>query len=82
MRRLKVLLRRLLADIRASPLVEEGMLIGVSVITLALLLSLISGIFGGLKGLLHGSTNSFESIFNEIVKELDKIWEYITNLFS
>ncbi|MCD6095406.1 MAG: hypothetical protein J7J99_02425 [Thermoprotei archaeon] len=76
--RIKMLIR----DIKASPLVEEGMLIGLSLITLTMLLSMVTGIFGGLKGLFGHAQGGADSLFNEIAQQLDKIWQYIVNLFK
>jgi len=79
---IKKFLKRLIEDIRASPLVEEGMLIGVSIIMLTMLLSLISGIFGGVKNAFEGTNASMDSIFGQISEELNKIWEYVSSLFG
>ncbi|RLF16220.1 MAG: hypothetical protein DRJ66_03370 [Thermoprotei archaeon] len=75
-------LKYLIKDVRASPLIEEGMLIGLSLITLTMLLSMVTGIFGGLKGLFGQAQGGATSLFNEIAQQLDKIWQYIVNLFK
>lgn len=75
-------LKSLIRDVRASPLVEEGMLIGISIIMLTMLLSIVSGIFGGVREAFTGANSSMASIFEKIASELDKIWEYIASLFG
>ncbi len=82
MRRLRHVIKRLIEDIRASPLVEEGMLIGISIIMLTMLLSLVSGIFGGVKNALDGANGSMNSIFDQIASELNQIWQYVSGLFG
>ncbi|RLF20361.1 MAG: hypothetical protein DRN15_06995 [Thermoprotei archaeon] len=77
----KVVLK-LLKDKRASPLIEEGMLIGLSVITLTILLSIITGILGGLKSAYVGAESSFNNIIEQIIGELNKLWEYVTSILS
>ncbi len=82
MRRIRKFLESLIRETRASPLVEEGMLIGLSIIMLTMLLSIVSGIFGGVREAFAGANNSMNSIFQQIASELNKIWEYIANMFG
>jgi len=69
---LRRILRRiflLLKDKKASPLLEEGMLIGLAIMTLTVVFSIIVGILGGVQDIVKNlgfATEDFMNALNEL----------------
>ncbi len=69
------LLRRVLGDRRGSQLVEEGLLIGLSMMALVVIISMVSGLFSSLKGIYTSGHESLDKFIVDVLgKDLDKIW--------
>ena len=67
---------------KASPIVEEGLLIGLALIMLALLLSIISGLFGYLKNIVSSVGAASGSVWQKIMGDFDRIWNAIKGIFG
>lgn len=61
-----------------SPLVEEGLLLGLAVITLSVIMSMIAGLLSGVEK----SFNISFSGFNEMVRQLQASWEKVLEFFG
>jgi hypothetical protein len=66
-------MERLLRKRAGSPLVEEGILLSLTVITLAVVLSLITTLFGGISKVVGGASSSVSSFFESAIKNLDDL---------
>lgn len=66
-------MRRLLRKRVGSPLVEEGILLSLTVITLAVVLSLITTLLGGINKVVEGASSSVSSFFESAIKNLDDL---------
>ncbi len=67
---------------KASPIVEEGLLIGLALIMLALLLSIVSGLFGYLRNVVNSVGAASGSVWQKIMGDFDRIWNAIKGMFG
>ncbi|RLE94778.1 MAG: hypothetical protein DRN04_02610 [Thermoprotei archaeon] len=63
---------------RGAQLLEEGLLLALAVMALAVLIAIASGIFTNLKDLLIGQDKSLEKFLVEVLRDdLDTLWNNI-----
>ncbi|MGQ9759844.1 MAG: hypothetical protein ACUVQ5_04675 [Candidatus Methanomethylicaceae archaeon] len=62
--------------IRGSPLVEEGLLLGLSIITLTVVLSIIVGLLSGVKDTFDLSIFRGEAFMNQLQESIQRILKY------
>ncbi len=62
--------------IRGSPLVEEGLLLGLSIITLTVVLSIIVGLLSGVKDTFDLSIFRGEEFMNQLQQSMQRILQY------
>ncbi|MBC7112742.1 MAG: hypothetical protein H5T34_01750 [Candidatus Methanomethyliales bacterium] len=63
-------------SIRGSPLVEEGLLLGLSIITLTVVLSIIVGLLSGVKDTFDLSVFRGEEFMNQLQQAIQRILQY------
>jgi hypothetical protein len=62
--------------VRGSPLVEEGLLLGLSVVTLTIVLSIIIGLLSGVQKTFDLNIFSNNTLTNQLQQSVDKILQY------
>jgi len=62
--------------IRGSPLVEEGLLLGLSVVTLTVVLSVIVGMLSGVQKTFDLSIFNGNTLTTQLQQSIDKILQY------
>jgi hypothetical protein len=62
--------------IRGSPLVEEGLLLGLSIVTLTIVLSIIVGLLSGVQNAFNLSIFNGDTITQSLNSTLSKILQY------
>ncbi|MCL5788515.1 MAG: hypothetical protein M1357_01730 [Candidatus Marsarchaeota archaeon] len=73
----KILLKRR----RGSPLLEEGLLVGLALVLFAVLVSSIMGVFGYLQGAAHPLSSlgsGLSTLFNNVLQGYTRIFKYLT----
>jgi hypothetical protein len=65
-----------LKSIRGSPLVEEGLLLGLSIITLTVVLSIIVGLLSGVKDTFDLSVFRGQEFMNQLQQAIQRILQY------
>lgn len=73
---------KLLKDKLASPLVEEGILLCLTIVTLSIVLSLIVGLLGGAGKALGGANEAINSFFQSTLRSLDDLLKQLNQLFT
>ena len=68
---------KIIKNKRGSPLVEEGLLLGIAAVAFSIILSLVAGIMVGIKGYYTSLFNSFGSSINDFWNQLNKVLEEI-----
>ncbi len=71
----------MLRNKRASPLLEEGLLVGLALVLFAVLVSAFMGIFGWFQnaaGPLAGLGGGLGTLFNDILQGYTKIFKFLT----
>ncbi|MCX8182581.1 MAG: hypothetical protein N3D12_05630 [Candidatus Methanomethyliaceae archaeon] len=63
-------------SIRGSPLVEEGLLLGLSIITLTVVLSIIVGLLSGVKDTFDLSIFRGEEFMSQLQQSIQRILQY------
>lgn len=63
-------------SLRGSPLVEEGLLLGLSIITLTVVLSIIVGLLSGVKDTFDLSIFRGEEFMSQLQQSIQKILQY------
>jgi len=61
---------------RGSPLVEEGLLLGLSIVTLTVVLSIIVGLLSGVQKTFDLSIFNGDTFLNQLQQSIDKILQY------
>jgi hypothetical protein len=61
---------------RGSPLVEEGLLLGLSIITLTVVLSIIIGLLSGVQKTFDLSIFNGDTFLSQLQQSIDKILQY------
>lgn len=75
-------MKRLIKWRRASPLVEEGILLSLTVVSLAVVLSLIVSILGGIDKMLGGAQASVNSFFEQAAKSLEDLLRQLSEFIA
>jgi len=74
---MRKIFRRIL-NRRGAQLLEEGLLLALAVMALAVLVAIVSGIFTNLKDLIVGQEKSLEKFLVEVLRDdLDTLWNNI-----
>jgi hypothetical protein len=71
----------ILRNKRASPLLEEGLLVGLALVLFAVLISAFMGIFGWFQNAaqpLSGLGGGLSNLFGEILQGYTKIFKFLT----
>ena len=66
---------------RGSLLLEEGMLIGISIVVLSIILSIIIGLLGGVNTALSQAGKSAGDFLSTIAQKFEEIFRQITSFF-
>lgn len=61
---------------RGSPLVEEGLLLGLSIVTLTVVLSIVVGLLSGVQNTFDLSIFNGDAFLDQIQQSLNKVLEY------
>ncbi|MCQ5376769.1 MAG: hypothetical protein NO516_01820 [Candidatus Methanomethylicia archaeon] len=61
---------------RGSPLVEEGLLLGIAIVTLTVVLSLVVGLLSGVQNTFDLSIFNGEGFLEDMKQSLDKILSF------
>lgn len=79
--RLKTLVKILkfvLKSQRGSQLVEEGMLLGISLVAMAVVATMASNILGSIKSAYDSARSSLDQFLTEVLRDdFNKIWNFI-----
>jgi len=75
-------IKKLLKDIRGSPLVEEGILLSLTIVSLAVVLSLIVGIFSGVEKALGGANQAVNNFLVSALDSLNSLVKQLNNFVS
>lgn len=67
--------------VRGSILLEEGMLIGISVVVLSIILSMIIGLLGGVNTTLGNASKSVGDFLSTVAQKFEEIFRQISSLF-
>jgi len=76
------IVKRVIKQRLASPLVEEGILLSLTVISLAVVLSLIVSIFGGIDKIIGGAQASVNSFFEQAVRSLEDLLKQLSKFMA
>ncbi len=75
---LRVLAYNLFKDKRGSQLVEEGLLLGISLAAMAVVASMATGVLNSVKAAYEGARSNLDSFLTQVLQnDLNKIWEYV-----
>ena len=81
MRKLKLLFKvllTLLKDKRGSQLIEEGMLLGISLVAMAVVATMASNILGSVKSAYDNARSSLDQFLTEVLRDdFNKIWDFV-----
>jgi len=67
---------------RGSLLLEEGMLIGISIVVLSIILSIIIGLLGGVNTTLAHAGKTVGDFLSTIAQKFEEIFRQITGFFQ
>ncbi|HDD63967.1 MAG: hypothetical protein DRJ32_01160 [Thermoprotei archaeon] len=63
---------------RGSQLVEEGLLLGISLIALMIVVSMVSGLLTTIQTAVASTQDSFDKFLTQVFRDdFNKIWEFI-----
>lgn len=65
-----------------SILLEEGMLIGISVVVLSIILSMIIGLLGGVNATLGNASRSVGDFLSTVAQKFEEIFRQISSFFQ
>ena len=69
-------------SVRGSLLLEEGMLIGISVVLLSIILSMVIGLLGGVSTTLNSAGKATGDFLSTIAQKFEEIYRKITSFFQ
>jgi len=69
-------------SVRGSLLLEEGMLIGISVVLLSIILSMVVGLLGGVNATLTNAGKATGDFLSTVVQKFEEIFRQITSFFN
>lgn len=67
--------------VRGSLLLEEGMLIGISVVLLSVILSMVVGLLGGVNATLSSAGKATGDFLSTVAQKFEEIFRQITSFF-
>lgn len=67
---------------RGSLLLEEGMLIGISIVVLSIILSVVMGLLGGVSTTINQAGRSVGDFLSTITQKFEEIFKQITSFFK
>ena len=74
---IKILLT-LLKDKQGSQLIEEGMLLGISLVAMAVVATMASNILGSVKSAYDNARSSLDQFLTEVLRDdFNKIWDFV-----
>jgi len=80
-KKIKLLFRvliSLLKDRRGSQLIEEGMLLGISLVAMAVVATMASNILGSIKSAYDNARSSLDQFLTEVLRDdFNKIWDFV-----
>ena len=68
-------------SVRGSLLLEEGMLIGISVVLLSIILSMVVGLLGGVNTTLSSAGKATGDFLSTIAQKFEEIFRQIVSFF-
>jgi hypothetical protein len=68
-------------DIKGSLLLEEGMLIGISVVLLSIILSMVIGLLGEVNTSLSSAGKATGDLLSTVAQKFEEIFRQITSFF-
>jgi hypothetical protein len=68
-------------SVRGSLLLEEGMLIGISVVLLSIILSMVIGLLGGVNTTLSSTGKATGDFLSTIAQKFEEIYRQIASFF-
>jgi Flp pilus assembly pilin Flp len=66
-------MKKILKNKRGSPLVEEGLLLGIAAVAFTIILSIVAGILMGIQSYFNSVSNSAVNSFNDFLKQINDI---------
>ncbi len=70
-------MRKVWKNKRGSPLLEEGLLLGIAAVAFSVVLSIIAGVLLGIKGYYSSFSSNITTSFNDILNQIGSILEQI-----
>lgn len=72
------MLLTLLKDKRGSQLIEEGMLLGISLVAMAVVATMASNILGSVKSAYDNARSSLDQFLTEVLRDdFNRIWDFV-----
>lgn len=68
-----ILMKKLLKNRKASPLLEEGLLLGIAAVAFSVVLSIVAGVLLGIKGYYSSFGSNMGNSLNDILKQIGDI---------
>ncbi|GEM_PF-1507872 len=76
--RLVRVLRYLARDRRGSQLIEEGMLLGISLVAMTVVATMASNILGSIKAAYDNARSSLDQFLTEVLRDdFNKMWDFV-----
>jgi len=66
-------MKKILKNKRGSPLVEEGLLLGIAAVAFTIILSIVAGILMGIQSYFNSVSNNAVNSFNDFLKQINDI---------
>jgi Flp pilus assembly pilin Flp len=66
-------MKKILKNKRGSPLVEEGLLLGIAAVAFTIILSIVAGILMGIQSYFNSVSNNATNSFNDFLKQINDI---------
>jgi Flp pilus assembly pilin Flp len=66
-------MKKILKNKRGSPLVEEGLLLGIAAVAFTIILSIVAGILMGVQSYFNSVSNNAVNSFNDFLKQINDI---------
>jgi hypothetical protein len=66
-------MKKIIKNKKASPLVEEGLLLGIAAVAFTIILSIVAGILMGIQSYFNSVSNNAVNSFNDFLKQINDI---------
>ncbi|MDT7886309.1 MAG: hypothetical protein RQ968_05640 [Thermoproteota archaeon] len=66
-------MKKILKNKRGSPLVEEGLLLGIAAVAFTIILSIVAGILMGVQSYFSSVSSNATNSFNDFLKQINDI---------